>query len=281
MLKKNEGTEHINVKNLIKIYKRGSVEVTALRGVNLTVKRGEFLSIVGPSGSGKSTLMNIIGGVSNPTAGQVFINGKDISDFTRQQLVDYRKNTVGFLWQISNLLPDLSVLDNLRLTLIAAGKFKGKELSERIEYLLENAKISHRRNHRPSQISGGELQRAALAVSLANDPEIILADEPTGELDSITGKMVMDYLKDVVNRELGKTLIIVTHSMEIADMADRTVVIHDGVLTGQRRGKEELILTLDHQGKLQLPMEFQRQLKSNNMKISMNDGSIVLQPVEE
>ncbi|MHA2295243.1 MAG: ABC transporter ATP-binding protein [Candidatus Hodarchaeales archaeon] len=278
----NSQNHFISIKNLIKIYKLGSVDVTALRGVNLTIKKGEFLAIVGPSGSGKSTLLNIIGGVSNPTAGKVVIDGEDISYYSTDQLVEYRKSKVGFMWQFINLLPDLSVKDNLKLTMIACGKFKGAKMKARIDYLLDNLKIDHRVDHRPSQLSGGELQRAALAIALANDPEIILADEPTGELDTETGEAVMRYLKQVANQELGKTLIIVSHAPEVARMAERMVVIQDGVLTGQRRGNEELFLSLDPQGKIQLPVEVQKTIMGRNVRImTEKNGSIILQPVED
>ncbi|MFW9992337.1 MAG: ABC transporter ATP-binding protein, partial [Candidatus Odinarchaeota archaeon] len=246
----NSTNEHISIKNLIKIYKRGTVEVTALRGINLAVQRGEFIAIVGSSGSGKTTLMNIIGGISTPTAGNIVINGEDISDYHPNQLVSYRKNTIGFLWQIANLLPDLNVEENLRLTMLASRKFSKKSMKERVDDLLEVVKMTHRKDHRPSQLSGGELQRAALAVALANDPEIILADEPTGELDTETGEVIMNYLKDIANRKLGKTLIVVTHALEVAELADRAVVIHDGVLISQRRGMESY-LVMDPQGKIQ------------------------------
>ena len=241
----------VDLHRVIKIYKRGETEVIALRGITLEIEAGERAAIVGPSGSGKSTLMNVIGGVTVPTAGRVIVAGEDLSRLSERGLRAFRRNKVGFMWQHANLLPDLSIFDCLRLTMHAAGKFRGREVNKRANMLLEDMGLIKRKKHRIHQLSGGELQRAALTLSLANDPEIILADEPTGELDEETGKKVMSYLHQV-NEEEGKTLIVVTHSLDVAAQFKRQLTITDGKLSERKIGIEEL-LDVDVDGRIILP----------------------------
>lgn len=263
---------HITIRNLIKVYRQGTIEVTALRGINLDIERGEFISIMGPSGSGKSTLMNVIGGISIPTAGSIQVDDEEISTYSQSQLASYRRHKIGFMWQFANLLPDLNVIDNIRLAMHAAGKFKKSEVKPRAEKLLEDVGLLQRADHRINQVSGGELQRASLALALANDPEIVLADEPTGELDTMTGDMIMELLGDLVKR-YGKTMIIVTHSPEVGRMTDRTLIIQDGLIV-KESGEQ---VSVDAKGLLQLPQDFAAQFAGKELKITQTrDGEIKL-----
>ncbi len=205
-----------------KVYKMGSVEVEALRGVSLKIERGEFVAIMGPSGSGKSTLMNIMGLLDTPTRGKVYLMGRDVSRLGEDELAEIRGKTVGFVFQRFNLLPYLTALENVLLPTL----FLGEKREDRARELLEAVGLGHRIHHLPSQLSGGEQQRVAIARALINDPEIILADEPTGNLDSKTGKQIMEIFRDLHKK--GKTLILVTHDEEVAGYAERVVRIRDG-----------------------------------------------------
>ena len=214
------------IHELIKVYKSGSLEVTALRGIDLTVKRGEVLAVIGPSGCGKTTLLNIIGGLDDATAGKVFVNGKNIREMKEKQIVEYRRSKVGFIFQNFNLIPTLTAKENIELPMRISKK-PIKERKSRVDELAKAIGLEDRMDHRPEQLSGGEQQRIAFAVALANDPPLILADEPTGELDTRTGEEVMEIFK-ALSRQLGKTEIIVTHDTRISDLADRTMEIRDG-----------------------------------------------------
>ena len=214
--------------DLIKVYKTGKVEVVALRGLNLRVEKGEFRAIVGPSGSGKTTLLNIIGGITKPTAGRVYVDGTNIVDLPEKKLVEYRRRKVGFVFQFFNLVPTLTALENVELPMVLAGIPREQRKSRAIE-LLRLVGLEGRANHRPSELSGGEQQRVAIAAALANDPPLILADEPTGELDSVTSLQIAELFRRL-HKELNKTVIVVTHDISVARLADRISRIMDGVI---------------------------------------------------
>jgi len=214
--------------DLIKIYKTGKIEVVALRGLNLNVSPGEFRAIVGPSGSGKTTLLNIIGGITKPTAGRVYVDGINIVDLPEKKLVEYRRRKVGFVFQFFNLVPTLTALENVELPMILAGMPREKRKQRAIE-LLRLVGLEDRMHHKPSELSGGEQQRVAIAAALANDPPLILADEPTGELDSVTSMQIAELFRKL-HKELNKTVIVVTHDISVARLADRISRIADGVI---------------------------------------------------
>ncbi|HDN05377.1 ABC transporter ATP-binding protein [Candidatus Bathyarchaeota archaeon] len=218
----------VKVRDLIKVYRLGKVEVQALRGLSMDVGAGEMISIIGPSGSGKTTLLNIIGGLDQATAGIVHVGNTEVTALSTSQLVEYRRKTVGHIFQTLNLIPTLTAAENIELPMIALGVSR-KKRKERVEELLEIIGLTERANHKPEELSGGEQQRVAIAVALANDAPVILADEPTGELDTVNSKIVVDYLVKV-NKELGKTIIMVTHDSSVARAADRILRIEDGVI---------------------------------------------------
>jgi len=222
-----KGAEII-VKDLIKVYRLGKVEVQALRGLSMSVKEGEVVSIIGPSGSGKTTLLNIVGGLDTATAGSVIVGNIEVTTLPTSQLIDYRRKTVGHIFQTLNLIPTLTAAENIELPMIALGLGRGKR-SERVKTLLEVVGLTPRATHKPDELSGGEQQRVAMAAALANDAPIILADEPTGELDTTNAKIVVDYLVKI-SRELGKTIIMVTHDPNIARHTDRILRIEDGTI---------------------------------------------------
>lgn len=214
--------------DLIKIYKTGKVEVIALRGLNLKVDRGEFRAIVGPSGSGKTTLLNIIGGMTRPTAGRVYVDNIDVANLPEKKLVEYRRKYIGYVFQFFNLIPTLTALENVELPMVLAGVSR-EQRKKRAAELLKIVGLEGRLHHRPSELSGGEQQRVAIAAALANDPPLILADEPTGELDSVTALQIAELLKRL-HIELNKTIITVTHDISIARLADRISRIADGII---------------------------------------------------
>jgi putative ABC transport system ATP-binding protein len=216
----------IAIKNLIKIYKTGHTEVLALREVRLDIASGELVTILGPSGCGKSTLLNMIAGLDRPNAGSILVGGKNIVDMSENSLARYRRTGVGVVFQFFNLVPTLSARENIELPMRLEGT-GGADRGERTEELLRLVKMAGRAEHLPDELSGGEQQRIAIAVALANDPPLLLADEPTGELDSKTGREVLDIFR-LMKEEQRKTLIIVTHDERIAKMADRTVRMMDG-----------------------------------------------------
>jgi putative ABC transport system ATP-binding protein len=218
----------VKVNNLVKAYRIGKIEVQALRGLNMDVNAGEFIAIIGPSGSGKTTLLNVLGGLDTATAGTVQVGNVDLTSMNPTQLVDYRRETVGHIFQTLNLISTLTATENIELPMIARGVSRGKR-KERVQELLGIVSLTDRANHKPEELSGGEQQRIAMAAALANDAPIILADEPTGELDTVNAKIVVDYLLKV-NRELGKTIIMVTHDPSVARRTDRILRIEDGVI---------------------------------------------------
>src|SRR3989338_8225228 len=203
----------IKLDNVWKIYQMGEVKVEALRGLSLEIKKGEFVAIMGPSGSGKSTAVNMIGCMDMPTKGRIYLDGHDISNLSESDLAQIRGKKIGFIFQQFNLLGTLTALENVALPMM----FQGKERKERLDYaknLLEMVELGDRMSHKPAELSGGQQQRVAIARSLANDPEVVLADEPTGNLDSKTGEVVIDFLTDL-HITKGKTIIIVTHDAHI------------------------------------------------------------------
>ncbi len=225
---KGSGMEEyvIITENLVEEYLLGKVVVPALRGVNLKIKRGEFAVIMGPSGSGKSTLLNLLGGLQKPTGGRVLINGVDLSTLNENQLAIFRRKNVGFVFQAYNLIPTLTAIENVELPMIFYN-IPPNERKRRAEKLLHSLGLGDRLHHRPSELSGGEQQRVSIARALANNPEIILADEPTGNLDTKTGRRIMEEIVKV-NRDFGKTIVMVTHDPEVAHFGDRIIHIRDG-----------------------------------------------------
>ena len=221
----------IELRDVWKIYQMGNVDVNALRGMNFKVKRNEFVSIMGPSGSGKSTAVNMVGCLDIPTKGEVYLDGKNIAHLPESTLAQIRGRKIGFIFQTFNLIPTLSSKENIILPMIFQGIPTDKR-EKRAENLLRLVQLEDRMNHKPSELSGGERQRVAIARSLANDPDVILADEPTGNLDSKTGQVIMKFLKDL-NKKEGKTIIMVTHDAELAKHADRIAYLKDGVIIKQ------------------------------------------------
>ncbi|MCY3796984.1 MAG: ATP-binding cassette domain-containing protein [Chloroflexi bacterium] len=299
--------------DLYKIFKVADIEVMALQGLDLTVKRGELVGVVGASGSGKTTLMNVLGGLTRPSAGQVIIDGKNLLKLSTRELTAYRQVEVGFVWQQGsrNLIPYLSALDNIKLPMTLAGG-AGKQNEVRARELMDLVDLSHRYDHKPLQLSGGEQQRVAIAVALANEPKLLLADEPTGELDSDTSDQVYELFKRL-NRDLGLTICIVSHDPLIAQHVGRVVAIRDGKLaseTVKRRRPhpkslpdgsvstrpqdeggtsiteswdehfEELIV-LDSAGRLQIPKQYREQLGfENRVEMEVTGESILIRPAK-
>ncbi len=218
----------IKTENLTKIYEVGEVKVHALRDVNLKIKKREFIAVIGPSGSGKSTLLHILGGLDRATNGRVFIDHKDITQLSEDELAKIRSEKIGFVYQFHNLIPTLTALENVELPMVFRG-IKKHNRKGRAKKLLENVGLGYRLKHTPVQLSGGEQQRVAIARALANNPSIILADEPTGELDSKSGAEVLAILKRL-NKEKGITLVVVTHDYGVASNADRILYMLDGRL---------------------------------------------------
>ncbi len=282
--------------DLFKIYKIADLEVVALRGLDLDVRRGEVVAIVGASGSGKSTLLNILAGYDAPSAGRVTVGGKDLLQMGGKDVEDYRRNDVGFIWQQTsrNMFPYLTSIENVALPMMLTNK-PGKERQERAKELLEIVGLGHRLDHTPEKLSGGEQQRVAIAVALANDPPLLLADEPTGELDDATAAEILD-LFGAVNKELGTTILIVTHDPDIAYKVGRVVMIRDGKMSTEIRRKvtfqritgdldteeplEEFTL-VDASGRVQIPRDLLDSLKiKDKARVTIENGTVTLRPEE-
>ncbi|MCX8188746.1 MAG: ABC transporter ATP-binding protein [Nitrososphaeria archaeon] len=225
MVLKNEVV--VKTENLWKIYKSGQLEYPALRGVSIEILRGEFAAIVGPSGSGKTTLLNLIGTLDSITRGEVYLNGTPVSKMKGNQLANFRNKTLGFVFQTYNLVPYLNVLENVELPLIASNIPRSKR-HEKARKILEQLGLGEKLNKMPNELSGGEQQRVAIARALVNDPSLILADEPTGNLDSKTAQVVASILKNVCYS--GVTVIMVTHNLEITKLCNRIIYLRDGVV---------------------------------------------------
>lgn len=216
----------IETTNLFKTFKLGTLDVEVLKDINVTIDKGEFVSIMGPSGSGKSTLLYLIGGLDKPSAGSIRIKGKELSVMKDKEQSIMRRRDIGFVFQFYNLIPNLNVEENVMLPVLLDGK-KMKEHRDRLDEILEIVGLSDRRRHTPRELSGGQQQRVAIARALINEPDIILADEPIGNLDSKTGTEVMMLLQKI-NKEKGKTIVQVTHSKEAAEYGNRTINVRDG-----------------------------------------------------
>lgn len=276
----------ISCDNLVKIYKTDEIEVVALQGLDLEVKRGELMAIVGNSGSGKSTLLNMLGGLDKPSAGSLYIDGKNLLKFSEKDYIDYKRNTVGFVWQNNarNLIPYLTALQNVEMPMLLK---KSGERKKRAQELLKKVGLEKRMNSRLDQMSGGEQQRVAIAIALANKPKILLADEPTGSVDTKTSNAILDIFKEL-NKTEDITIVIVTHDVKLAKHIDRVVAIRDGRTSSEiirkRSYKDELselsgftntdssseqssdaaaediateeLAVLDRSGRVQLPREY-------------------------
>lgn len=277
--------------DVIKLYteEHSKIQVPALRGIELSVNEGDLIAIIGPSGSGKSTLMNLIGGIDKPSSGEIILEGETINKMKTKQLTNYRRHKVGFLYQLPerNLVWNLTALKNVMLPMKIAGKWGRSDQKKRAQQLLKEVGLEARMDHKPFQLSGGEAQRAGIAVALANDPHILLADEPTGELDSVTTFKIIDYFKEL-NKNLGKTIIVVTHDHRFANMTNKAMRILDGRIVGLHRAidptislihREEVIYVDDH-GNLRIPSKILQEagIKSH-VKIEMRDGFATIVPV--
>ena len=292
----------ISCKNLVKIYKIDDLEVFALQGLELKIKQGEMVGIIGSSGSGKSTLLNILGGLDSPTGGQVHVGGWNINQMSYRDKIEYKRNIVGFVWQNigRNLVPYLTALENVRLPMILGGNSKEKEWAKE---LLTAVGLKERIHHRPREMSGGQQQRVAIAIALANKPEVLLADEPTGSLDSSTGTEIFKVLKDV-SRRFGVTVIIVTHDRSLSSLVDRAVEIRDGKISTEsvrqtdvsdkdiqigvtheeadEEATHDKYTIVDSAGRLQLPEDYRQKLGlEERAQLEIKDGKVIVKAPED
>ena len=286
-------TAQIECRDLVRIFSAEGVEVQALQGLNLTVEKGELTAIVGASGSGKSTLLTILSGLDVPTAGSARVAGHDLLAMTAKERTAYRRRTVGFVWQQTtrNLLPYFTIGENIAMTLAVAGT-RTRDRSARVDELLQVLDIPQARDRVPSELSGGQQQRAAIAVALANDPEVLLADEPTGELDETNSALVLEAMRDV-NERLGVTVLIVTHDPSVSSHVRRTVQIRDGRTStevlrstqvgadGVERQLAEEFAVLDRVGRLQLPQEYLTALDlRDRVRLELEENHVEVHPTK-
>jgi len=231
----------IEVKNVTKTYKSGNIEFQALKKVSFTIEDGEFVAIMGPSGSGKSTMMHILGALDTPTSGTYFLDGKDVSTLSDDELADIRREKIGFVFQSFNLLPRTTVLRNAMLPLVYAGMDEEKRKKRAVSALKSAGLDESHFHHLSNQLSGGQIQRVAISRALVNDPSLILADEPTGNLDTVTGHIVLSTFQKL-NEEYGRTIVLITHEQEVAEHADRIIFIRDGKIIedGSRHTKKRI-----------------------------------------
>ena len=290
----SDALQYVVCEDLFKIYKVADLEVVALRGLDLRINQGEVVAIVGASGSGKTTLLNILAGYDLPSAGNVSVGEDDLLRMNGRHIERYRREGVGFVWQQTsrNLFPYLTAIENVALPMLLTDMSEGKRKS-RAHELLKLVSMSHRATHTPDKMSGGEQQRVAIAVALANSPPLLLADEPTGELDDATAGEILDLFA-TINQDLGTTILIVTHDPDIAHKVDRVVLIRDGKTSTEIRKKvtyqpsedgagapqplEEFVL-IDSGGRVQIPREFLDRLKiGERARIDMDDDSVSIRP---
>jgi len=286
------GEDIIICENLVKIYKTKDIEVLALQGLELNIAAGELMAIIGNSGSGKSTFLNMIGGLDRPSAGKLTVDGKDLFKLNEAELVEYKKNTVGFVWQNNarNLLPYLTAWQNVQMPMMFNDTKKQKD---RALELLELVGMSHKKHSRLSQLSGGEQQRIAIAIALANNPKILLADEPTGSVDVKTGNYILDVFREL-NKNMGLTIVIVTHDRMLAKKVNRVVSIRDGKTSSEMIMKQSYVdrldsiemfdevhdeyAVLDKAGRVQIPRELLESIgaKDNKVRMELEDGKIII-----
>ena len=290
----NPENQVIVAENLVKIYKTKDTEVLALQGLDLVIERGEVMAIIGNSGSGKSTLLNMIGGLDKPSAGKLFVDGKDLFKLSEKELVDYKTVTVGFVWQNNarNLIPYLSAVENVMMPMQFNNINPIKDKRSRAINLLELMGMEQRAKHRLNQLSGGEQQRVAIALALANHPTVLLADEPTGSVDTKTTQVILDMFR-TVNKELGTTIIIVTHDQEVSKNVERVVTIRDGRtsselissyadklagIEGFSPGIQVELAVLDRAGRLQIPRQLldKMELKNNRLHVHMDEENRII-----
>lgn len=278
--------------DLIKLYieEQSKIQVPALRGIEISAQEGDLISIIGPSGSGKSTLINLIAGIDKPSSGEIILGDDIVTKLTTRQLTQYRRHRVGLLYQLPerNLVWNLSAMKNVMLPMKLAGKLNHSEQKKRAKQLLTDVGLERRGKHKPHQLSGGEAQRTGIAVALANDPDIVLADEPTGELDSVTTFKIIDYFK-TLNENLGKTFLVVTHDNRFANMTNKALRILDGRMVGLHRAvdskvslshREEVVYVDDH-GNLRIPDDIRKQAGiQNHVQIELRDGFATIIPVQ-
>lgn len=282
----------VQADNLMKIYKTRDLEVVALQGLDLEVYEGELTAIIGASGSGKSTFLNMLGGLDRPSAGKLLVNGKNLFTMKEKELVDYKRNTVGFVWQNNgrNLFPYLTATENIMVPMQISGR---TDAANRAAELLDLVGLSHKKNNRLTQLSGGEQQRIAIAIAIANNPKLLLADEPTGSVDSKTSDYILDIFRRL-NKEYGQTIIIVTHDVNLSKKVQRVVSIRDGKISSERILKEEYnhgeipltweeetqdeYIVVDRAGRIQLPREYLEQLNidDNKVKLTSENSRIII-----
>lgn len=290
----------IECENLVKIYKTEDIEVLALQGLELTVEKGELMAIIGNSGSGKSTFLNMIGGLDRPSAGRLIVDGKNLFKMTEAELVEYKRDTVGFVWQNNarNLMPYLTAVENVQMPMMFGNQ---KRQKERAVELLELVGMGHRKNSKLNALSGGEQQRVAIAIALANNPKLLLADEPTGSVDVKTSNYLLDIFRKL-NEELGLTIVIVTHDRLLSKKVNRVVSIRDGKTSSemimrqsyreqmsQLGGLADDVMTqeeftvMDRANRLQIPAHMLQEIgaKGNKVKLEVVDGRIVIAAQDE